>query len=1093
MKNKKHLPHSFKRMVCLITAGMMVLSAALTGCGSESITSQALEDTDGIAETVGDNVTDNNNDAVGDVTDDNNDTGADTGDKTEPASGSVSVRLDASTNEVEPGGEIDYVVTVESAAPEGSENVQLAPAKIELALDETFEVLSAETAPERKGNISGQGTSKAEFNMTEFTAGETVVFKVKAQAPDDLEEDMDKTATATLSYRYNDEDRNTSASVTVKAKAANPVVGATKAAVTMVQTAGGTETKPGNKVSYKVSAALSSDIESVVNAKEVQLHVDIPSAFTGVDVTGYKNGSPFAGSFTEGIATADFGDVKLSDTLEMEVSITIPDNYDYQEVEFKGYASGRDITSEEKIMKLSTTEVLERVVDEPSVYMTWKDLNSTKERTYRTSDVLPVSILITNKDKNVDMKNVVVKVEVPKGFNVIEDLDAEGIVSDKTEFVWHIETIEKDSKYNIDLGFVPTAGKDSDVFEGSAVISYGNHPLDKDAEISTNVLKGKREIPKADVLSIKVFQNNTDEELVVPAGQNVAYGTTITNNGEVDLKNIVVKGQFGAGLIYGRSDKKTVTQKDGLVTWKVDELKAGESQTMLFGVTLPDKSPAASYTFQMEGTGDDIAKTESNKLTMKTGSSDVVAEMWQRKSGMEEGIKDDLTVNYGETYTYVIVVGNEGKAAAKNVVVTTAIPGSLTLNQSTMVKGMTYDNSTLKWNISELGAGESKKAAINVTAPTGVNTNTTSSQSASVKGMTVNTKSTVSWADGADKPGTSESNVVVTKIENKVESPNPDPSTSPSGDKTKPVNNSGLDTVVISKTTGTQMLAYQDSDTIKVTAKYTNLKANTHYTGTVGLVNESGGVIKQTNGADATAKLDFMTSGTSGNIGSFEFTVDGKAYTGKCMYGAINVKPDEGGKKSYNGVGFDQSTIRSASVMGAAVSYPTVSASKNAQASVAVGYDNVVSGASYQVVVTIIDRSTKKAIVMSNGKEAGGTANFKASESKGQIDVPVSFGSDDVKGKDLAVYTTLYDANGKTVLAIDQDANRTKTSGSSLVSNNNITTTNASEKGDQREIVKTGENDGMPIAMAFVGLCIMAGAGFLIFKKRNIIKSLLGR
>lgn len=999
--------------------------------------------------------------------------------------GGVNITLNASQSEVEPGGEVNYTVTLSTTEYTGG-------AEVVLSLGESMTVSEASTQPIQRGMLSGQGTDTVTFTMTEFKPDDPdVVISVKAQAPSDLAEDTVKEATAKISYGEGEDgfDKEASVSVPVTVKQAFPTKGATTAKVTMIQTAGETSIVPGSKVAYKLTAALNSEIETVKDVEGVKINMDIPSDFTGVDVTGYKNGAPFAGSFTEGVASADFGTVRLEDVLEMEVVITIPDDCNFKDYEFKGYASGSEVTSDTQTMKLSTTETVERVQDEPSVYMVWKDLNTNKDRDFRTSDVLPVSIVITNRDANVDMTDVEVLMNVPVGFNVVEDLEAQGIVSDKTCFTWHIEKIKKGEKFTIDLGFVPTAGDVSDKFAVKADVSYSNNPLDADETLTTNTLKGKRVVPESDVLGIKVLQNDTDKEIVVSGGQNVAYTVTLTNNGEVDLKNVKVSGDIGAGLIYGKSNKSGVVQKDGTVTWTVDTLEAGKSQTMMFGVTLPKTGFESMYSFKMEGKADDIAEAKSNTVTMKTGSSDVIVEMYQKKSGMDEGTKDDMNVDYGETYTYVILVANEGKAAADSATVKMTIPSSVILNQSSLSKGMTYESNTLKWDISNLEAGKSVKANIRVTAPTGVSTNTTS---ADTKKMTVNVNSTISWTDKANNPGAAESNSLVTVFRQKETTDNTNNNTqngqNNNNNNQNKTNNSGIEAVAVSKTTGNQMMAFVDSETIHVTAKYTKLLANTHYTGTVGLVNESGGVIKNKDGSDATARLDFTTGTTAATIGEFDFTIDGKAYAGKSIFAAMDVTPDGGQKRAYSGNGFEQSTIRSASVMGAAATYPTVGTSGTAQASTTVSYNNVQNGQSYLIEATLIDRSTGKALV-SGSKEVKGTANFKAAGNKGQIDVPFSFSSADADGKELAVYVTLYDANGKNVLASDEDGNRTKTSGSALATGNGTKTNAANNKGDNREIVKTGQMDSVPGIMVFVGLCIMAGAGFLLFKKKDLFKT----
>lgn len=1012
----------------------------------------------------------------------------------------VNITLNAAQTEVDPGGDIDYTIKVSTTEYTGE-------AKITLALDSSITAKEITSTPIQRGMIEGQETSTVTFTMTEFKPDDPdVILTVKATAPADLSADTAKDAVATIEYGT---DKSVSVTVPVTVKEAYPLTGDTKAEVTMTQTMGEESVVPGSKVRYKLSAALSSEIDTVTTVNNVKLHIDIPSEFTGVNVTGYKNNEPFSGSFTNGIATADFGTVSISDVLEMEAEITIPEKYTYKEFTFKGYVSGPDVTSNNQTLKLNTTEEIRRVQDEPSVYLAWKDLDSTKDRVFRTSDVLPVSIIIVNRDTNVDMEDIQITMKVPQGFNVVEDLNAQGIVSDKTSFVWNVNKIEKNSKHTIDLGFVPTAGVISDKFAADVKMTYSNHPLEKDDAVTSNVLKATREVPKADVLDIKVLQNNTDKDIIVSAGQNITYSIVATNNGDVDLKKVTVKGTLASGLIYGKSDKTSVVQRDGIVTWTIDELAAGKSQTMTFDVTVPKSNVAASYSLLMEGNADDVAEAKSNTATMTTGRSTVTVDMYQRKSGMDNGTKDDMTVEYGDTYTYIIAVQNEGSANAKSTTITTTLPGSLKLNQSSLPKGMTYSGSTLKWTIYDLEPDVILKANIKVTAPTAVtSTNTSQSKTTTVKKMTLNVNSTYSWTDAANNSWSSDSNTVTTVVEQKTEV-KPNDETKKEETKVKPVNNSGLDTAVVSVTTGTQMLAYKDMDVVRVVAAYTNLKPNTHYTGSVGMINESGGVFKQIDGRDATMYLDFTTSDKAGTVGVFDFIIEGKSYTDKCMYAAMNVVSDDGQVYGYTGIGFDQSTMRSASVIGAAVSNATVSASKTAQASVTVGYNNVHPGIGYQVSATLIDRSTGRPMVKADGKDVMGTANFIAKDTKGQVDVPFTFGSDDVDNKDLAVYVTLYDANGNTVLAIDQDMNTrqtannssntssSSTSSSSTSSSNtssNTSSSNSSAKGDDtREIVKTGEVSPLTVILVLSGICMVSGMGYVFLKKKNLLGAISER
>ena len=128
----------------------------------------------------------------------------------------------------------------------------------------------------------------------------------------------------------------------------------------------------------------------------------------------------------------------------------------------------------------------------------------------------------------------------------------------------------------------------------------------------------------------------------------ITYTVTVTNNGVVDAKQVVVRDVLGEGLKFVKATGEYTFDEDSrTVTWIVD-LAKGESQT--FYVT----AVAEAY------------GVLTNDVTVgdKTASADVVVpEIIPGKS------VDVENPNFGDTVTYTVTVTNNGVVDAKQVVV----------------------------------------------------------------------------------------------------------------------------------------------------------------------------------------------------------------------------------------------------------------------------------------------------------------------------------------------------------------------------------------------------------------------------------------
>lgn len=80
----------------------------------------------------------------------------------------------------------------------------------------------------------------------------------------------------------------------------------------------------------------------------------------------------------------------------------------------------------------------------------------------------------------------------------------------------------------------------------------------------------------------------------------------------------------------------------------------------------------------------------------------------------------------------------------------------------------------------------------------------------------------------------------------------------------------------------------------------------------------------------------------------------------------------------------------------------------------AVRYENLLSGAKYKVVGTLMDKETGKAVLV-NGNEVKAEAEFTAEKESGTVNVDFTFDASKLGGKSVVVFEKLYTAEGKEI------------------------------------------------------------------------------
>lgn len=983
-------------------------------------------------------------------------------------SGRVGVSGTVSPDRVEAGGTVRYEVKVGSL--EGYRGV----ADVYVELPEGF-TMEGWDVPGRVGNVKDETSTMLAYRIPDLLPDNEVVIYVDARVPADYTEDRSCVAKAYAEFDGGNRTGDVEMPVTVGAAPEVPVgpissddalFFADSSTVGDSDRAQEVTVSPGDSLKLQMLSCFTSEAEGVSGASDVELVLEVPHnkvSVTDSRMTGYGDGSSFGRAMVgEDRHVFRMGDVPLGQLIGVELEISVSEEAVSDAVVIGGHVAWKEGDAAKRgpdmYVRLYTDDGIDHVNKEPMVSVAWRDTKDTSDRMYRAGDALPVHVSVANNDSEVPLHDVKVCLPVIEG----ADLSASGFeretLNGKDMMVYSMELLEAASSKEFDVVYTAKEGNDAaDSLYVYASMAYSNWMEGSDMEgmsgrVLSNGMTAIREVPDAGSLALTLTQDDTADDITVSAGQRVAYKATVYNNGSTDIRNVNVMGKLPDGLTFVKADNTKTVCDNGDITFGSVDLKAGESASVGFTVDLPKDKDTGVYSMSMEASGDDIAKVSSNFVTMTVGKGDVRLDLWQRKDGMEESTKSEMNVNAGEGFSYVYVITNPGTAPIAEVDVGMTVPSTLGVTKD-LPDLVSVNGNAMLWRVYGLEPGESRRMELKVTAPSKANASVTST---SLAKTTIQASAKFAWRDTASKAYRGESNTVSTVVAQTLigdaattggntgnHTGNASGSNGGNGNGTgtgngsaqsKKVNNTGLDVIVTSTATNGHMMAYQGSETVQVQARYTKLANGVHYVGTVGLVNASGGVVKQKDGTDATAHVDFYANGTSGDIMTVNFTVDGKAFVGQSVYGAMDVTPDgdSSRKISYHGEGFEQSTLRSAKVTGAAMMNPTVSTANNASASASVAYENVVAGESYRMVAALMDRGTGKPLTKADGKAVMGQADFKAEKNDGSVDVPIEFGADDVDGKDLAVYVTLYDRDGKVVLASEQDMNRNKASGSAL-------------------------------------------------------------
>ena len=276
-------------------------------------------------------------------------------------------------------------------------------------------------------------------------------------------------------------------------------------------------------------------------------------------------------------------------------------------------------------------------------------------------DSIDYTITVNNIGK-ADAKHVVVVDRLDKGLKYVSS-SHNGVYDEASHTVTWVVDIAAGS--SLDLTVTAVANE-------YGVLTNDVTVGDKTASVDVNV---PEIIPTKDV-------NNTAPNF----GDKVEYTITLSNNGVVDAKQVVVVDTLDEGLTFvSASDNGVWNPFKRTVTWTVD-LAKGESKvfTVIATVSAYGNIP--------------------NTVSVGDKSSSVNIAVPEIIPGKTVDVENP---NFGDTVTYTVVVTNNGVVDAKQVVVRDILDKGLKFVKATGEYTFDEDSRTVTWII-DLAKGESQ-------------------------------------------------------------------------------------------------------------------------------------------------------------------------------------------------------------------------------------------------------------------------------------------------------------------------------------------------------------------------------------------------
>lgn len=354
----------------------------------------------------------------------------------------------------------------------------------------------------------------------------------------------------------------------------------------------------------------------------------------------------------------------------------------------------------------------------------------------RDKDIVTYRLTISNTSK-VEAKDVVLKDKVPTGtpetplIVIPEFIQGGNLYADGT-IVWNLGTIPAGESREVTFQVRVPYVKELTRWLNVATVNYSNNPDGPDEPQESNKVEVEAKAPK---LRLEKFQNFEDGQPVktplTSLGEEeiVTYTLRAVNEGEFTAENVIITDEIPDGTTLVKdSISDGGKERNGVIEWNVGNIEPGQAnaKTVSFQVKLDPITVATTWKNGASAVYDNNpdnptdpkdpkTPVDSNIVEIEGDVPALVIEKSQQKN--DEAPATPILVDAGDTITYSLTVSNNGKAAAKDVVVKDPVPEGLELVENSISDGGTVKDGVITWNLGTLSAGASKSVTFKVTVP----------------------------------------------------------------------------------------------------------------------------------------------------------------------------------------------------------------------------------------------------------------------------------------------------------------------------------------------------------------------------------------
>ncbi len=187
--------------------------------------------------------------------------------------------------------------------------------------------------------------------------------------------------------------------------------------------------------------------------------------------------------------------------------------------------------------------------------------------------------------------------------------------------------------------------------------------------------------------SIQVQKTCPEEGIL---GENVLYNIVVSNGGQAEARDVVLKDVLPDGMSYVSASEKPAKVQGKNVSWNLGTMKSGDTRNL----TMTLKAMKVGTWTNKVQVFSDRGDGPTSEAIVRIGSPDIYI--------IKEGPPE---IRLGNIATYTLTIKNKGNRRARNVVIQDNIP-----------QGMSYKGKetgfSLKWPaIPELAPGEERKIA----------------------------------------------------------------------------------------------------------------------------------------------------------------------------------------------------------------------------------------------------------------------------------------------------------------------------------------------------------------------------------------------